>query len=129
VNIPAGDANANGVNAPRILHSQNFTIRECLTQSTQARVFIGTINNINLINENDRQYIGLAQFVVIKQFELSHERKGFKKEMKLLKRIKQLQLANNGGFPVIFSAKISNVLGEIMMSYVGKDIFEHFEIY
>jgi serine/threonine protein kinase len=30
---------------------------------------------------------------------------------------------------MIFSAKISNVLGEIMMSYIGKDIFEHFQIH
>lgn len=72
----------------RILHSANFTLQEVLAQSTQAKVFIGTINNINLIAENDRPYIGNNGIVVIKQFELSQERKGFKKEMKLLKRIK-----------------------------------------
>ena len=60
---------------------------------------------------------------------LSKERKGFKKELKLLKRIKSLDLLNNGGFPVIISAKLSNTLGEIMMSYSGKDIFEEFEIH
>jgi hypothetical protein len=53
---------------------------------------------------------------------------GFKKELKLLKKIKSLDLKDNGGFPVILSAKLSNSLGEILMSYVGKDIFEVFDI-
>ena len=52
----------------------------------------------------------------------------FKKELKLLKKIKSLDLKDNGGFPVILSAKLSNSLGEILMSYVGKDIFEVFDI-
>ncbi len=48
---------------------------------------------------------------------------GFKKELKILKKIKSLQLEDNGGFPVIISAKLSNTIGEILMSYAGQDIF------
>jgi hypothetical protein len=40
------------------------------------------------MNEHDRQYLGPEKYVVIKQFDLTSERKGFKKEVKLLKRIK-----------------------------------------
>lgn len=39
-----------------------------------------------------------------------------------------LELKNNGGFPVIFSAKISNTIGELLMSYVGGDLFEEYNI-
>jgi len=35
---------------------------------------------------------------------------GFKKELKILKKIKSLQLEDNGGFPVIISAKLSNTI-------------------
>jgi len=49
--------------------------------------------------------------------------------LKILKKIKSLDLKNNGGFPVIISAKLSNTLGEILMSYSGKDIFEEFDIH
>lgn len=59
---------------------------------------------------------------------MKKEKQGFKKELKILKKIKSLDLKNNGGFPVIISAKLSNTLGEIMMSYVGQDIFELFDI-
>jgi hypothetical protein len=41
------------------------------------------------------------------------------KELKILKKIKSLQLEDNGGFPVIISAKLSNTIGEILMSYAG----------
>mmetsp|Transcript_3089 Transcript_3089/g.4732 ORF Transcript_3089/g.4732 Transcript_3089/m.4732 type:complete len:265 (-) Transcript_3089:771-1565(-) len=53
---------------------------------------------------------------------------GFKKELKILKKIKQLQLKDNGGFPVIVSAKLSTSLGEILMSFAGRDVFELLEI-
>ena len=59
---------------------------------------------------------------------MKKERDGFKKELKILKKIKQLELKNNGGFPVIFSAKISNTIGELLMSYVGGDLFEEYNI-
>jgi len=50
---------------------------------------------------------------------LKKERMGFKKELKILKKIMSLQLEDNGGFPVIISAKLSNTIGEILMSYAG----------
>jgi hypothetical protein len=53
---------------------------------------------------------------------------GFKKELKILKKIKSLQLEDNGGFPVIISAKLSNTIGEILMSYAGQDIFTKYNI-
>lgn len=45
-----------------------------------------------------------------------------------MKKIKLLQIKNNGGFPLIISAKMSNSLGEILMSYEGKDIFTKFNL-
>jgi hypothetical protein len=53
---------------------------------------------------------------------------GFNKELKILKKIKSLDLKDNGGFPLIISAKLSNNLGEIMMSYCGKDLYEEYDI-
>jgi hypothetical protein len=39
-----------------------------------------------------------------------------------------LDLKNNGGFPVVFSGKMSNSIGELLMSYVGGDLFDEFNI-
>ena len=52
----------------------------------------------------------------------------FYKELKILKKIKALNMVNNGGFPVIISAKLSKTYGEILMSSVGIDIFEYYGI-
>ena len=79
------------------------------------------------IDESDIPYIK-DQILVIKQFKLHKEKKGFQKELKILKKIKQLELKNNGGFPLIVSAKLSHTLGEIMMTYAGPDLFEVFNI-
>ena len=70
----------------------------------------------------------MGKKVVLKQFQLKKERTGFKKELKILKKIKSLDLKHNGGFPLIISAKLSNSLGEILMSYAGRDIFEVLDI-
>jgi hypothetical protein len=35
---------------------------------------------------------------------------------------------DNGGFPLILSAKISDKLGEIMVSHAGKNIFDLYNI-
>ena len=59
---------------------------------------------------------------------MRQEKSGFKKELKILKNIKTLDLENNGGFPVVISAKMSNSIAEILMSYVGKDIFEIYDL-
>jgi len=67
--------------------------------------------------ERDRKYVSEGKYVVLKQFLLKNEKKGFKKEINILKKIKSLELENNGGFPVIISAKISNTLGEILMTF------------
>lgn len=56
---------------------------------------------------------------MLKQFLLRKLKKSFKKDMKILKKIKSLNLKDNGGFPMILSAKISKNFGEIMMSYTG----------
>lgn len=100
-----------------------------LTQSSQASIFIGKLKHYNGIIERDQKYVvGQDKLVVLKQFQLRKERMGFKKELKILKKIKSLDLKENGGFPVIISAKLSNSLGEILMSYAGRDIFDVFEI-
>lgn len=59
---------------------------------------------------------------------MKREKVGFKKELKILKKIKCLNLENNGWFPVIISAKITNGLGEILMTYCGEDMFQLYEI-
>jgi len=59
---------------------------------------------------------------------LRKEKIGFKKELKILKKIKSLNLENNGWFPVIISAKITNVLGEILMTYMGEDMFQIYNV-
>jgi hypothetical protein len=59
---------------------------------------------------------------------LCHQILGFKKELKILRKIKMLQLIDNGGFPYLLSSKISKNYGEILMTYVGCDIFTHFKI-
>lgn len=77
---------------------------------------------------DDRQYLTSNSYVVIKQFTLSVEMKGFKKELKILKKIKHFGMKDNGGFPVVLSAKQSRTLGEILMTYVGNDIFVEFNL-
>jgi hypothetical protein len=88
---------------------------------------MGRMKNLNSIKINDKPYVE-GKIVVIKQFILKKERDGFKKELKLLKKIKLLELKNNGGFPLVVSAKISNTMGELLMSYVGGDLFEEYNI-
>ena len=85
------------------------------------------MKNYDNVLESDRPHIS-GKKVVLKQFILKFERAGFQKELKILKKIKSLELRNNGGFPIIISAKISNNLGEIMMTYAGRDIFDVYEI-
>ena len=71
----------------------------------------------------DQYYV--QKTVVLKQFPLKTDHDGFKKELKILKKIKSLKLVRNGGFPRILSAKLSNSVGEILMSYCGDDLFEY----
>ena len=55
----------------------------------------------------DKKYVSGDKLVVLKQFKLRTDKVGFKKELKVLKKIKSLDLDNNGGFPVIINAKLS----------------------
>ena len=50
---------------------------------------------------------------------MNKDASSFKNELVILKKIKALDIDNNGRFPVILSAKFTNTIGEIMMSYVG----------
>jgi hypothetical protein len=50
------------------------------------------------------------------------------RELKILKGVKKLGLQNNGHLPVIVSAKICSNIGEILMTHVGKSIYEVFKI-
>ena len=103
-------------------------IHEVLNQSTQAIIFIGKYVNYQDIYHKDKKYVTGDKMVVLKQFKLKTDKAGFKKELKVLKKLKSLEIENNGGFPVIITAKLSEKVGEIMMSYSGRDIFEEFEI-
>ena len=62
--------------------------------------------------------------VIVKQFKLNREKRAFEKELRMLKKIKALKIVQNAGFPLIISAKVSKIYGEIMMSYVGENLFE-----
>ena len=85
------------------------------------------MKSTDAIQPKDLHYVQ-NKLVVIKQFILKKEKDGFKKELKILKKIKMLDLKNNGGFPVVFSAKMSNSIGELLMSHVGGDLFDEFNI-
>jgi len=51
------------------------------------------------------------------------------KEVQILKKIKNLNLKHNGGFPMVISVKLSNSgVGEILMSYVGRNVHDVFNI-
>ena len=52
--------------------------------------------------------------MVLKQYKLRKDKEAFKKELKILKKIKLIGV-QNGGFPVILSAKLSNNIGEIII--------------
>lgn len=51
-------------------------------------MLVGQIKDPNQLSNADRLFVDANRLVVIKQFDLAIERKGFKKEVKLLKRIK-----------------------------------------
>jgi hypothetical protein len=68
--------------------------------------------------------MGDSRKIVLKQFRVSKERPSFEQELKLLKKIKSLEMPNNGGFPLILSAKVSKNFGEILMTYQGSDLYE-----
>jgi hypothetical protein len=104
-----------------ILHDETFQVIKVLQDSSQARVYACEYKNVGLENQD-------KNLVILKQFKLSKESNGFKKELKILKKIRSLDLEDNGGLPIIISAKLSPTLGEIVMSYVGNDIFNVFNI-
>ena len=66
--------------------------------------------------------------MVIKAFDIKTELLGFKNEYRVLKKIKRLKLKDNGGFPLIVSVKETPETGEILMTYVGKDIHNLFKL-
>lgn len=66
--------------------------------------------------------------MVVKQYNFTFEKEGFKKDLKVLKRIKHLQLNNNGGFPVILSCKCCQTHGEILMTNVGENLYNLYNI-
>ena len=114
-------------NQYKLLHYDNFEIIKSMAFSSQASIFIGKLKDYENIFEKDKKYV-VGKNLILKQFNMRQEKSGFKKELKILKNIKTLDLENNGGFPVVISAKMSNSIAEILMSYVGKDIFEIFNL-
>lgn len=56
-------------------------------------------------------------------------KKSFKKDLKILKKIKSLNLKDNAGFPIILSAKISKNFGEILISQSGQDILSFYNLH
>ena len=78
--------------------------------------------------ENDKNIIMYRRKVVLKQFNLQTDREAFLKELEVLKKIKQLEIQDNGRFPVIISAKVSLSLGEILMTYSGTSVHDEYNI-
>lgn len=113
---------------PRILHFDAFRFVKVLSQTNSALVILGRLFDLTSLNMSDHQFIGPDMKVIIKQFNLNKDREGWKKELKILNRIKKMKLPNNGGFPVIFTSKVSDHIGEIMMSYIGQNIYDEFKL-
>lgn len=111
----------------KILHQDNFMVEKVITESCQASIYIGKVKSYEDIAAKDLPFVQNKQ-VVIKQYPLKNEKDSFMKELKILKKIKILDLKNNGGFPLIISAKRSNTLGELMMTFVGQDLYKQFDI-
>lgn len=104
-----------------LLH-KNFEVVKLLYKNDYSHLFMGKIRNYENINQDDRSYIGPDNIAVIKRYDLVTSRRIFKKEVKILKRIKSLKLVNNGNFPVPLSAFVHMNAGEILMSYTGENL-------
>lgn len=87
-------------------------------------MIVGHVINAQNFIPSDLDLLGPTKKVMVKQYDLTKDLKGFKREMKLLKKIKNLKVNKNGGFPVILSAKLTKKLGEIMMTHVGDDLLK-----
>lgn len=122
-----GQAN-NCENMTKILHSPGFRVLTVLQESKFAIVMKGALSSRQALCTSDQRYLGSDNMVVVKQFKFLEDQSCFRKELKLLKRIKRLGLENNGGFPVVLSAKTTKNYGEIMMSFVGPTIEKKFEL-
>lgn len=109
-----------------LLHS-NISQVEKVQNRSSAAIYTGVIINPESFSERDRPYVN-GQYVVIKQYQLQTEKSNFKKELKVLKKIKQKNLPDNAGFPVILSAKVTSTIGEIIMSYRGVDLYRYHNI-
>lgn len=112
----------------KVLHKNDLTIDRVLTSTCQACIFVGTLKPEFEMSEADKQFLGNIRQVVLKQFSLKKLKKSFKKDLKILKKIKALHLKDNAGFPYILSAKISQNYGEILMTYSGQDIYGQFNL-
>ena len=66
-------------------------MEKVLTNSSQASIFLGKVRNSDNIIKEDKPYI--SDTVLLKQFQLKKERKGFKRELKILKKDKVLRFA------------------------------------
>ena len=82
-------------------------ITKVLSESSQATVFIGNYLHFEDLIDSDRIIVQEKPKVVLKQFSLQTDRIGFLMELQALKNIKQLDISNNGRFPVILSTKVS----------------------
>jgi serine/threonine protein kinase len=84
---------------------------------------------MNHITAEDLEILGeTTRCVAIKQYNVNKLGKYFKKDLIILKKIKKLKLKNNGGFPLILSAKVSWNIGEILTTYVGIDLYAHLDL-
>ena len=112
----------------KVLHKNDLNIERVLTSTCQACIFVGTLKPEFELVEADKQVMGNNRQVVLKQFNLKKLKKSFKKDLKVLKKIKALHLKDNAGFPYILSAKISQNYGEILMTFTGQDIYGQFNL-
>ena len=108
---------------------KNFTFDEKIpVQSTLSQVFIGNLTSTETLTNRDLVFLNGNKQVILKQYKLSKDKKAFKKEVKILKKIKSLDIKQNGNFPLILSAKLSNNIGEILVSKTGMDMFTYLGI-
>ena len=81
-----------GDQEPRFLHRHFTLISKLATQSTNSNVFKGTISSTEGYTTRDLSFLGEAKKVILKQYKLKKDKKAFKKELKILKKIKSLDI-------------------------------------
>lgn len=111
------------------MHNSALIIEKVEEKENQPTVIRGTLKPTFVISSIDKAIIGENRSVVLKRYDLETHEQCFKREIKILKRIKFLKLEKNAGFPIILSAKHSESYGELIISSPGCNIIPLLDLY